>query len=93
MLFAKAGIFGQLLAKPEEPVGCGPRQYPFDFEGPVRSWPETFVYRCYSLPLLLRCALRSFALKGEDCNGLLYHPSAQGDGSLGMTGIWSPNSV
>jgi hypothetical protein len=27
------------------------------------------------------------------CNGLLYHPDAQGDSSLGMTGIWSPNSV
>jgi hypothetical protein len=27
------------------------------------------------------------------CNGLLYHPSAQGNSSLGMTGIRSPDSV
>jgi hypothetical protein len=37
--------------------------------------------------------LRSFAPEGEDCNGLLYHLSAQGDSSLGMTGIWSPDVV
>jgi hypothetical protein len=52
-----------------------------------------YVYGCYSLPLLLRCALRSFALEGEDCNGRLYHPSAQGNSSLGMTGMWLPDLV
>jgi hypothetical protein len=52
-----------------------------------------YVYRYYSLPLLLRCALRSFALEEEDCNGLLCHPSAQGDSSLGMTGMWLPDLV
>jgi hypothetical protein len=31
--------------------------------------------------------------RGCKCNGLLYHPSAQSDSSLGMTGIWSPDSV
>jgi hypothetical protein len=83
LLFVEAGpIPAQFLAKPEEPVGCGPRQYPSDSKGPVRSWPETVLFISYSLPLLLRCALRSFALEGEDCNGLLYHLSAHGDSSL-----------
>jgi hypothetical protein len=27
------------------------------------------------------------------CNGLLYHPSAQGDSPLGIPGIWSPDLV
>jgi hypothetical protein len=27
------------------------------------------------------------------CNGLLYHLSAQGNSSLGMTDIWSPDVV
>jgi hypothetical protein len=34
----------QFLAKPKEPVGCGPRQYPSDSKGPVRSWPETVLF-------------------------------------------------
>jgi hypothetical protein len=45
LLFVEAGpVPGQLLAKPEEPVGCGPRQYPSDSKGPVRSWPETVLF-------------------------------------------------
>jgi hypothetical protein len=40
-----------------------------------------------------RKSMVSIALEGEDCNGLLYHPSALGDSSLSMTGIWSPDSV
>jgi hypothetical protein len=35
---------GQFLAKPEEPVGCGPRQHPSDSKGPVRFWPEIVLF-------------------------------------------------
>jgi hypothetical protein len=33
--------------------------------------------------------------QGQDsaCNGLLYHLYAQGNSSLGITGIWSPDAV
>jgi hypothetical protein len=45
MLFAKAGpIPGQFLAKLEEPVGYGPRRYPSDSKGPVRSWPKSVLF-------------------------------------------------